>query len=79
MFNDADDPLRQIDGSTLKVETVRWLKFRTWVHQTVSVTVGTHGAVQHQGQRVLFTGPPDRQSRDRSDRTGALLQRALGR
>ena len=40
-FDDADDPIRRINGSTLKVETIKWLKFRTWVHQTVSVTVGT--------------------------------------
>lgn len=41
IFNAADDPARRIDGSTLKIETVRWLKFRTWIHQTVSVTVGS--------------------------------------
>ncbi len=41
MFSAADDPLRQIDGSTLKVETMRWLRFRTWVHQTVTVTAGS--------------------------------------
>ena len=41
MFTAADDPARQISGSTLKVETVRWLKFRTWVHQTVTVTAGS--------------------------------------
>ena len=41
VFTDADDPVRRINGSTLKVETVRWLKFRTWVHQTVTVTAGS--------------------------------------
>lgn len=41
VFTAADDPVRQISGSTLKVETVRWLKFRTWVHQTVTVTAGS--------------------------------------
>jgi hypothetical protein len=41
VFRAADDPARQIDGSTLKVETIRWLKFRTWVHQTVTVTAGS--------------------------------------
>jgi hypothetical protein len=41
MFTTADDPVRQISGSTLKVETTRWLKFRTWVHQTVTVTAGS--------------------------------------
>ena len=37
-FEAADDPARQIYGTTLKIETVRWVKFRTWVHQTVTVT-----------------------------------------
>jgi hypothetical protein len=41
MFNAADDPVRQIDGNTLKIETIRWLKYRTWVHQTVTVTAGS--------------------------------------
>lgn len=41
LFDDADDAVRQINGSTLKVETMRWLKFRTWVHQTVTVTAGS--------------------------------------
>jgi len=41
MFTAADDPVREIHGSTLKVETIRWLKFRTWVHQTVTVTAGS--------------------------------------
>ncbi|MBN1262404.1 MAG: hypothetical protein JXB35_17120 [Anaerolineae bacterium] len=41
MFSAADDPVRRINGSTLKIETVRWLKFRAWVHQTVSVTTGS--------------------------------------
>ncbi len=40
-FTAADDPVRQISGTTLKIETMRWLKFRTWVHQTVTVTVGS--------------------------------------
>ncbi len=39
-FDVADDPARRIDGATLKVETIRWLKFRTWVHQTITVTPG---------------------------------------
>jgi hypothetical protein len=41
VFTAADDSVRQINGSTLKVETIRWLKFRTWVHQTVTVTAGS--------------------------------------
>ncbi|MGC9350304.1 MAG: hypothetical protein ACP5JG_19335 [Anaerolineae bacterium] len=41
MFTAADDPVRQINGNTLKIETIRWLKFRTWVHQTVTVTAGS--------------------------------------
>ncbi len=41
LFTAADDPVRQINGATLKVETQRWLKFRTWVHQTVTAPVGS--------------------------------------
>ncbi len=41
IFTAADDSARKINGATLKVETIRWLRFRTWVHQTVSVTVGS--------------------------------------
>ncbi len=41
VFTAADDPARYINGATLKVETIRWLKFRAWVHQTVTVTVGS--------------------------------------
>ncbi|MGC9467907.1 MAG: hypothetical protein ACP5HS_04910 [Anaerolineae bacterium] len=41
VFTAADDPARRINGSTLKVETIRWLKFRTWVHQTVTLTAGS--------------------------------------
>jgi hypothetical protein len=41
LFTAADDPVRQINGSTLKVETMRYLKFRTWVHQTVTVQAGS--------------------------------------
>ena len=46
MFFPADDPQRQINGSTLKIETIRWLKFRTWVHQTVTVTAGSRATFQ---------------------------------
>jgi len=40
-FSAADDPIRQINGSTLKIETMRWVKYRAWIHQTLTVTVGT--------------------------------------
>jgi hypothetical protein len=40
-FAAADDPVRQIHGTTLKVETIRYLKFRAWVHQVVTLPVGT--------------------------------------
>lgn len=39
-FMAADDPGRQIEGSTLKIETIRWLKYRAWVHQTITITAG---------------------------------------
>jgi hypothetical protein len=41
VFTAADDPVRRINGTTLKIETIRWLKFRTWVHQTVTATAGS--------------------------------------
>ena len=41
VFTAADDPLRHINGTTLQVETIRWLKFRAWVHQSVTVTSGS--------------------------------------
>ncbi|MBN1452643.1 MAG: hypothetical protein JW963_16620 [Anaerolineales bacterium] len=41
LFTAADDSLRRINGSTLKVETIRWLRFRTWIYQTVTVTIGS--------------------------------------
>jgi len=41
MFMPADDPMRRIQGSTLKIETVRWLKFQTWIHQTITVPTGS--------------------------------------
>ena len=50
LFLAADDPVREINGSTLKVETIRWLKFRTWVHQTVTVTAGSRATFQIKAQ-----------------------------
>lgn len=40
-FTPADDPARRIHGSTLKIETIRWLKFQTWVYQTITVPTGS--------------------------------------
>ncbi len=40
-FTAADDPVRRINGSTLKIETIRWLKFRAFVYQPVTVTAGS--------------------------------------
>lgn len=50
VFTTADDPKRQISGATLKVETLRWLKFRTWIHQTVTVTAGSRAYFQIKAQ-----------------------------
>jgi hypothetical protein len=52
-FEAADDERRQINGSTLKVETIRWLKFRAWIHQTVTVTAGSQ--VQFQIQAKAYS------------------------
>lgn len=41
MFTSVDDPIRRINGSTLKVETMRWLKFRAFVYQQVEVETGS--------------------------------------
>ncbi len=41
VFEAADDPVRQIHGSTLKIETMRYVRFRAWVHQTITVTAGS--------------------------------------
>ncbi len=41
LFAASDDPVRNINGSTLKIETIRWVKFQAWVRQTVSVTAGS--------------------------------------
>ncbi|MBN1246459.1 MAG: hypothetical protein JXC32_02320 [Anaerolineae bacterium] len=46
LFTAADDPAREINGRTLKVETVRWLKYRAWVHQTVTLTAGSRVTFQ---------------------------------
>lgn len=46
LFTAADDPAREINGRTLKVETIRWLKYRAWVHQTVTVTAGSRVTFQ---------------------------------
>lgn len=40
-FAAADDAVRTINGSTVKVETMRWLKFRAWAYQSLTVTVGS--------------------------------------
>lgn len=40
-FSSADDPVRQIEGTTLKIETMRWLKYRAWIHQTLTITAGS--------------------------------------
>lgn len=40
-FTSADDPVRRINGSTLKIETIRWLKFRAFVYQQITVTTGS--------------------------------------
>lgn len=53
MFNLADDPARYINNSTLKIETVRWLKFRTWIYQTITVTAGSN--IQFQIKSSAFS------------------------
>jgi hypothetical protein len=45
-FHQADDPRQWIDGPTLQIDTVPWVKLRAWVFQTVEVAPGS---------RVQFT------------------------
>ncbi len=40
-FHQADDPRQQIDGPTLQIDTVPWVKLRAWVFQTVDVMSGS--------------------------------------
>lgn len=40
-FHQADDPRQWINGATLQIDTVDWVKLRAWVYQTVTVTVGS--------------------------------------
>jgi hypothetical protein len=46
LFTAADDPAREINGRTLKIETIRWLKYRAWVHQTITLTAGSRVTFQ---------------------------------
>jgi len=40
-FHQADDPRQWIDGPTLQIDTVPWVKLRAWVFQTVAVEPGS--------------------------------------
>jgi hypothetical protein len=40
-FHQADDPRQWINGPTLQVDTVPWVKLRAWVYQTVNVYPGS--------------------------------------
>jgi hypothetical protein len=40
-FHQADDPRQWIDGPTLQIDTVPWVKLRAWVFQTVNVGPGS--------------------------------------
>jgi len=51
-FHQADDPRQWIDGPTLQIDTVPWVKLRAWVFQTVEVEPGSR--VQFQVRAVGF-------------------------
>lgn len=40
-FHQADDPRQWINGPTLQIDTVDWVKLRAWVYQTVTVIPGS--------------------------------------
>jgi hypothetical protein len=51
-FHRADDPRQWINGPTLQIDTVPWVKLRAWVFQTVEVEPGSQ--VQFQVHAVGF-------------------------
>jgi hypothetical protein len=51
-FHQADDPRQWINGPTLQIDTVPWVKLRAWVFQTVEVEPGSR--VQFQVRAVGF-------------------------
>jgi len=51
-FHQADDPRQWINGSTLQIDTVAWVKLRAWVYQTVAVEAGS--TVQFEVRAVGF-------------------------
>jgi hypothetical protein len=51
-FHQADDPRQWIDGPTLQIDTVPWVKLRAWVFQSVAVEPGSR--VRFQVRAVGF-------------------------
>jgi hypothetical protein len=51
-FHQADDPRQWIDGATLQIDTVDWVKLRAWVFQTVDV--GPESRVQFKVRAMGF-------------------------
>jgi len=51
-FHQADDPRQWINGPTLQIDTVPWVKLRAWVFQTVELGPGSR--VQFQVRAVGF-------------------------
>ena len=51
-FHQADDPRQWINGPTLQIDTVPWVKLRAWVFQTVEVESGSR--VQFRVRAVGF-------------------------
>jgi len=45
-FHQADDPRQWINGPTLQIDTVPWVKLRAWVFQTVNVGPGSRAQFQ---------------------------------
>jgi len=51
-FHQADDPRQWINGPTLQIDTVPWVKLQAWVFQTVEVEPGSR--VQFRVRAVGF-------------------------
>jgi hypothetical protein len=52
-FHKADNPDQRINGSTLQIDTVDWVKLRAWVSQTVDVEPGSRVTFQVRAAAVV--------------------------
>ncbi len=53
-FHQADDARQWINGPTLQIDTVDWVKLRAWVYQTAAVTPGSRVQFQVSAMGFLY-------------------------